>query len=153
MHAHVKRERERDGWKFAVLHPVNHDHYIRAKTDRHAHTHKCTIFPRETHKWLRHMYTLHTDSRRWYPSHFGCMVGRDCSNPMQLDPSVLNILAETQSSQNWRVKARRRSMHSTLLLLKSYNLLWSGLSFTSVRTLGAPGLADVFTHLEYSNLY
>ena len=37
---------------------------------------------------------------------------------------ILNILAATQQSQNWVVKARGRSTNSTLQLLKSYHPLW-----------------------------
>ena len=37
---------------------------------------------------------------------------------------LLNILAATQQSQNWVVKARGRSTNSTLPLLKNYHPLW-----------------------------
>ena len=141
-----ERERERDGWKFAFLHPVNHDHCIRAKTHIHIHIHT------HTHTYTNALFFTEKHINGWgtcihctqtkYTSHFGCMVGKDCSNPMQLDLSILNILAATQYSQNRQVKARRRSMHSTPLLLKSYHPLWSGLSFTSVQAAGAPRLAD-----------
>ena len=86
---------------------------------------------------------MHEDLRRWCTTRFGRMVEEDRSHGHAVAPVmssrsfILNVLANTRDSRNWRVKA---STYSTLLL-QSYHPLWPlALCFTS--TAGAHWLAD-----------
>ena len=70
------------------------------------------------------------------------MLEEDHSNLQRSDPSILNVLAATRYSRNWRVKTRGRSTYSTSLLENSPSIIvTSGLSFTSVQTARAHWLA------------